>query len=392
MNTGSILSGIGHAGLILWVILGDWLFQAQESPPVAVTDVSIMSEAEFAALTAEPAPVVETATEVVQPAPVAPDPVVPEVPAVVAEDPPPPDPPPAPLPDQPPAPEPAPVPEPVTEPVPNPEPDPVPEPDPLPVAADPVEASVRPLTPDVKPRPKPADVIAPDPVDAPEVPTEVAPEIVPEVVETPDPVEPEVQEPVEAAAPENTGDVIRTEENATDTPSQLAPASSARPLRRPEQPAPSEEPAVAETPAEPAPETPTDPATDQAALDAALAEAQAAEETPAQPAGPPMTGSEKDAMRVAVSTCWNVGSLSSAALETEVTLGLTVAQNGVPDAGSIRMLGFTGGTEAGAQQAYEAARRAIIRCGARGFPLPPEKYDQWRELELTFDPSGMRMR
>ena len=40
----------------------------------------------------------------------------------------------------------------------------------------------------------------------------------------------------------------------------------------------------------------------------------------------------------------------------------------------------------------EAARRAIIRCGARGFELPPEKYEQWRDIEMTFDPERMRIK
>ena len=67
-------------------------------------------------------------------------------------------------------------------------------------------------------------------------------------------------------------------------------------------------------------------------------------------------------------------------------------ETGVPDSGSIRLVTFSGGTEAGAQQAFEAARRAIIRCGARGFPLPVEKYSQWRDIEMTFNPEGMQFR
>ena len=80
-----------------------------------------------------------------------------------------------------------------------------------------------------------------------------------------------------------------------------------------------------------------------------------------------MTEGEKDALRVAVQQCWNVGSLSSEALRTTVTVGVSVAQDGMPDAGSISMIGFEGGSEAAARQAYEAARRAIIRCGENGF-------------------------
>jgi hypothetical protein len=71
---------------------------------------------------------------------------------------------------------------------------------------------------------------------------------------------------------------------------------------------------------------------------------------------------------------------------------VTVARDGVPDAGSIRMIRFEGGTEAGARQAYEAARRAIIRCGARGFSLPADKYAQWRNIEMEFNPERMRIK
>jgi hypothetical protein len=105
-----------------------------------------------------------------------------------------------------------------------------------------------------------------------------------------------------------------------------------------------------------------------------------------------MTAGEKDALRVSVQQCWNVGSLSSEALRTTVTVAVSVAQTGVPDAGSIRMVSFEGGSEAAARQAFEAARRAIIRCGARGFPLPPEKYETWKNIEMVFNPERMRIK
>ena len=36
MNTGTIFSGIGHAGLILWVLVGDWLFPARPADEIIV--------------------------------------------------------------------------------------------------------------------------------------------------------------------------------------------------------------------------------------------------------------------------------------------------------------------------------------------------------------------
>jgi hypothetical protein len=103
-----------------------------------------------------------------------------------------------------------------------------------------------------------------------------------------------------------------------------------------------------------------------------------------------MTSGEMDGLRIAVQKCWNVGALSTDALRVTVNVLVSMNQDGTP--GAIRMGSFTGGTEAAATVAFEAARRAIIRCGASGFPLPAEKYGQWQEIEMTFDPKGMRLR
>ncbi|MGM0661234.1 MAG: energy transducer TonB, partial [Pseudomonadota bacterium] len=111
-----------------------------------------------------------------------------------------------------------------------------------------------------------------------------------------------------------------------------------------------------------------------------------------RPSGPPLTGGERDALRVAVQECWNVGSLSSEALRTSVVVAVSMTRDGQPEIGSIRLAGSSGGGDAAAKQAYEAARRAIIRCGSDGFDLPAEKYDQWRDIEMTFNPESMRIR
>ena len=44
------------------------------------------------------------------------------------------------------------------------------------------------------------------------------------------------------------------------------------------------------------------------------------------------------------------------------------------------------------RQAFEAARRAIIRCGSNGYDLPREKYGQWQNIEMTFNPEKMRIK
>ena len=43
-------------------------------------------------------------------------------------------------------------------------------------------------------------------------------------------------------------------------------------------------------------------------------------------------------------------------------------------------------------ESYEAARRAILRCGTKGYDLPQEKFGQWRDIEMTFNPEKMRIK
>ncbi|KIC21959.1 energy transducer TonB [Leisingera sp. ANG-Vp] len=380
MQTGTKISLAGHGLLMGWVVFGAWF--PSEPLPFEVQQVALISAEQFEKLSQqrqapqvspEPAPLNEP--EAVQPAPE-----------------------PAPQPD--PEPE-ITRPEPVAPAEPDPQvavlPEPQPEPDvpvELPSAVE--EPEVPSLVPQVAPeaQQRPSDRVAPVPVARPEPDTAVAeieqPEVAPEEgAET----EQEVQE---ATAPEEASDRIVTEENeGEELVASAAPAASLRPRTRPARPQPQPEEVVeAAQPAEP--EQPAEePAADtSSAVEDALAEALAggADAEAPEPSGPPLTLGEKDALRVAVSQCWNVGSLSTDALNTTVVVGVSLSEDGKPDGSSIRMLTSTGGSVSAAKQAYEAARRAIIRCGRNGFNLPPEKYAQWRDIEMTFNPERMRIK
>lgn len=67
-----------------------------------------------------------------------------------------------------------------------------------------------------------------------------------------------------------------------------------------------------------------------------------------------------------------------------------MSPDGMPDPGSLKMIGSSGGSDAAAKQAYEAGRRAILMCAARsgGYKLPAEKYNRWKETIIDFNPSG----
>jgi hypothetical protein len=387
MNTGLIISGAGHAGLILWVLVGGFFHPSRDVPEVAVTSVSLLSAKQYEELAAAAVGKPDVPAVVEQPEPAEPalDPAVSPRPEV--------------KPDTAPAPEAQ--PEPLQESAPDvsqieplPVPDEVVAPEPLAPVADVEQPLLVPDTEEAKPQDAPR--VAPVPAETPEPDAEVAEMPTPAVSPDAAPDAQVVEEDKPEAAPEAATTQIITEAvETTDKPS-LAPTSSARPRTKP--PARTAETPETEAPAAEAQAEATPAPEEDSIADAVAAAVSEADAEPAgnngtvENAGPPMTDGEKDALRVAVQACWNVGSLSSDALLTTVTVGLTVAQDGIPDVASIEMISFEGGTEASARQAYEAARRAIIRCGAKGFQLPPEKYEQWRTIEMEFNPERMRIK
>ena len=367
---GTYVSVVGHTALVVWLLAG-WGLSSDPFEIEPITFTSISGE-DFDQLTqrttpnpgdADPTapvvPEVETAPEAPA-AEQAPTPVEPPAPTEtpVAELPPPAAPePPAPLP-----------PEPETPPAVQP-----PAPDPTPAIDEPIS--------DRPPQQRPADRIASEPIVAPEpdVAIDAVPEVATEPAETPAETPP--VEPVEEVAQPETATEIVTE---ADEPSG-AVETSLRPTARPSRPAPEPEPVEPET-------ATAEPADTGASIDDVLAGVvgdSAAQ--PDIPQGPPMTGSEREGFRVAVNGCWNVDPGSVAATVT-VVVGFSLTQDGKVEGNDVRFVSSQG-PAAAVDVAFAAARRAILRCqGSGGYDLPAEKYGQWKDVEITFDPSGMRLR
>ncbi|MEM7723605.1 MAG: hypothetical protein AAF376_14715 [Pseudomonadota bacterium] len=375
-------SGGIHAAILLWVAFGGDLFRDTPEVEFDVTGVTLLSVSEFEELTALPAPA--PLEQVAPPSPRPPEPEPEPEPPASEETPPEPTPP-----------------EPVAEPEPEPEPEPLPEPEPTQPAlrsevtdtlAPPAPPSGAPDLPaDDTPTPDNADRIAPLPAPAPEPDVEVAPEVAEQ------PTEPDTAEaPVEAepeTAPEEASTEIVTE---AETPSggPLGPLASVRPPSRPTRPQPTETAAAPEPDPSPEPEPTPDPAAEEDPLADAIASAvaEAAAETSPDGTVPPISAGIRDGFISAIRQCWNVGSLSSEAQRMTVVLRFTMNREGIPDAISIRLMSASGGSDAAAQQAFEAGRRAILRCGTSGYDLPAESYALWQEVEVTFNPEGMRLR
>lgn len=353
MQTGTKISAVAHVALLAWAFLGG-AFRSDPTP-MEVQDVTVISAEDYAALSGGPAApaVAEQASR--------PEAVPEPEPEVAA-----------------PEPEPAPAPEP--------QPAPEPEPQPDPATAPEETAALVPAPP--QPKPRPVERVAPEPVAPP--PPEALPDPVLREEVAPDSGAEAEREQQQATAPEEAATEIVTEaEESLEQAAALAPSQSPRPASRPaRRPDPDPEPVETATAAR-QPET-EDAVT--AALSEAMAGAQTAAPATAAPAGPPLSAGEKESLRVAVSACWNVGSLSSAALATTVVVAVSLTPEGKPRTETIRMVSSSGGDDGAAKQAFEAARRAIIRCGARGYNLPADKYDRWRDIEMTFNPERMRIK
>ena len=389
MQSGTIFSGIGHAGVILWVLVGEWLFAPDPVEEVIVTQVSMMTSAEFDALQAA-----ATASPAEDPAPVRPEPR----PEPVVE--------PEPQPEPEPEPEPEPLPEPEPEPLPEPElePEPLPEPEPAPeVAVAEEEQPLPSVSTEENALPEAAEIVAPQPV---EVETEAETSDTPTPAVSEDPAAEEVIEdqPTEETVPEDTGDVLQTEANQDQTEA-TGMTASIRPRSRPERPEPEPEPetevASAEVPEETSAEPAEQPVDDPSAEDPLAALLEEATETPVEdpapaggqdlPQGPPLTGGEISDIKSAIDRKWNLGSVSTEVMSTTIMILVTFSPEGAPI--SIDLLESDGPSEAATNTAFSTARRAVLRAHQEGgIPLPPDKYDTWREIEMVFDPNGMRLR
>lgn len=383
METGTYISGLGHVAVIGWAIIGGSLFNAETKPQAQVTDVTVISSAAFDAMVSR-AP--DAAMDVNKPQ----------------------------SPDQT---------NPLTK---TPNADVRPEPAKVKPPVKPSKAEPKPNLAEVKSAPKTkAQIEAPKAPDQPTTDQVGATLILPSATiadtdqsgrKQPDKLA--MAPPKEQAAPK----ISDSANPKPDTDAQKSPdttkattkdAAAKEPVKPTEEQAPDQSSTEIITEAKKQNETvapvkssrpkgrPADLSDKaQAAKDIELAMAEAVKDSGAgtttpvtprvAPQGPTLTGSEIEGLRLAVKECWNVGSMSTDAMKVIVVVGVALGRDGKPDMTSIRLISSSGGTGSATTQAYETARRAVIRCGAKGFDLPAEKYDHWRDVEITFNPEKMR--
>ena len=83
--------------------------------------------------------------------------------------------------------------------------------------------------------------------------------------------------------------------------------------------------------------------------------------------------------------------LASPAAKVTVKIGFKLGSHGKVQAGSIRLLGANTINKKYATVAFQAARRAILRCQKGGYNIP-DYFPINQQIVMTFDPSKMRMR
>jgi hypothetical protein len=240
-------------------------------------------------------------------------------------------------------------------PLPKPDPEPTPPPpDPTPIPPQPPEPE--PLPPEPEPLP-PEDTPPPEP-EPPAPAPEPQPEAPPPEPEPPPPPPPE-QPPAIQPKPAN------------------VPLPKARPHFTPP-------PQVAQKPKDK-----FDPDQIAALLDKDQTPPAAKQPEPALGGtsgtnDPQMTANELDALRARLGKCWSppIGWTDPAEVRVVVVLSLNPdgTVNGDPQV-------LEGPQGRYAQAAPESALRAVRRCAP--YTLPPEKYESWKQVKVTFDPTDM---
>ncbi|MCP5075092.1 MAG: hypothetical protein GY947_17600 [Rhodobacteraceae bacterium] len=230
----------------------------------------------------------------------------------------------------------------------------------------------------LQPQPRPAPRVDTTQAPKPDTDAEAAEEAVEATM--PDEAATEQVDEAEEAAPEESATQIVTD--PVDDPNSAAPQKSSRPRGRPRDIAAKADKAKKEE-AEAAAKAQRE--AEAKAIEEALKQATAEVETPA-PSGPPLTSSEKNGLVLAVQECWNVPVGVQNAGDLVVVLAVELTPDGAL-AGSPKLIEPSGTPQGTTQQAYEAGRRALIRCAP--YNLPREKYEQWRQLEVVFNPKKM---
>ena len=103
--------------------------------------------------------------------------------------------------------------------------------------------------------------------------------------------------------------------------------------------------------------------------------------------GKPLTFSEIEKLKYTIKENWSIDPCSLSQ-EVKVKIHFSLKRNGTCDRKSIRVSEVIGGNKAAQQVAIRRAKIAVSTCDSKGYKLPPEKYESWRDIEIVFDPTS----
>ncbi|MDB2546672.1 cell envelope biogenesis protein TolA [Amylibacter sp.] len=382
MDIGVKISGTAHAILISIAIFGAPIFSSDEENPIQISEVSLISLEEFELLTKENMPVFqsEPEPEVQEPEP-EPEVQDPEPEPEVQE------PKPEPEPEvQDPEPEPE-----VQEPKPEPE---VQEPEPelqeiinesdsdliAPIAD---EDNLGELTPEFNENaaPKAAEIISDVSNEAPEEPADIGAleDTSFEKVNGADEEKLEIELNENTPAEESTTQIVT---EAEEQKSDLVPSRTSKPKSRPKNLKTTKEIAI-KPKLKPKEVVEAEKDTTAESILESLKEKK--EPEPFLNLTPAQKESVGNIIRNKMRLCWNPPVGVENGLTNVMILGLKFDIDGKLVESPVNLTPNSG---VGSLQAFEAARRAVIRCSPYN-ELDPEIYDGWKELNLKFNPKNM---
>ena len=99
---------------------------------------------------------------------------------------------------------------------------------------------------------------------------------------------------------------------------------------------------------------------------------------------PPLLPSETEKFKKTVAECWGVKNFDSTE-KGSITIALSLDRKGKIDPDSLKSISNTFEDSRSAQNAFQRAKRAVMKCGVNGYDLPTSKYQYWKRMKLTFE-------
>ena len=191
-------------------------------------------------------------------------------------------------------------------------------------------------------------------------------------------------------APEETvAEAVEAVDEAAEESEWVAPQASLAPPRRLEPDAPEtpeDEPAADTEIASVEPEQTVEPPVEETPHDPNL-------DSNGFPIGQPLTVGERENLRGAIAQYWNTSVLDGLPNSDNlvVTVGVTLNEDGSIVDNEVRPI-EPANPQGAYLRAFQAAQRAVLQAGFRGaIDMPADKYAQWRELEITFNPGTQQV-